>query len=128
MAKEEDSTIWVFVEEESTVESKSIGGQRSSEDIGGRFGPSPKQISDRVSHLFKKERIPLDAQALKSQMNGLMKVVGDLFDQAEQNKGMYLEEITLAVEVNAEGQIGLVGNGGKLGNTGGITMKFKRSQ
>ncbi|MBD1869323.1 hypothetical protein H6F95_18860 [Cyanobacteria bacterium FACHB-471] len=123
---EENSTIWVLVEKEEFIESSIIDGERSGEDTGGGYDCPPSVISDRVSRLFTKKRIPLDAQALKTQMNGLMQVVGDLFTQAEQNNGMCLDEVTLSVEVNAEGQIGLAGNGGKLGNTGGITMKFTR--
>jgi hypothetical protein len=37
-----------------------------------------------------------------------------------------LEEIELTVEVNAEGQLGILGNGGKAGGKGGIKLKFTR--
>lgn len=126
MMLEEDLTIWVFVEKEELVELPIVEGKRSSEDMGGGYDQQPNIISERISRFLKKDRIPLDAQALKSQMNGLMQVVGDLFAQAEQSSEMHLDEVTLSVEVNAEGQIGIAGNGGKLGNTGGITMKFTR--
>jgi hypothetical protein len=59
-------------------------------------------------------------------MDGLLNVVGELFGQADQQTGMKLNEVELSVEINAEGQVSLVGNGGKLGNTGGITLKFIR--
>ena len=39
---------------------------------------------------------------------------------------MQLNEVTLSVEINGEGQVSLVGTGGKLGNKGGITLKFTR--
>ena len=73
-----------------------------------------------------KKRVPLDAAALKAQMAGLLKVVGDLFDQAEEQTGMRLNEVELSVEINAEGQVSLVGTGGSVANKGGITLKFAR--
>lgn len=122
----DEVTIWVFAESEGAIASSGVDGERASADTGGSFAPSPSSVAQQVKGLLKKERVPLDAQALKRQMNGLMQVVGDLFRQAEQQTGMQLDEVSLSVEINAQGQIGIVGNGGKVGNSGGITMKFTR--
>jgi hypothetical protein len=81
---------------------------------------------ESVTKGSKRKRVSLDALALKEQMGGLLSVIGDLFDQADQQTGMKLSEVELSVEINAEGQVSLVGTGGKLGNTGGITLKFIR--
>ncbi len=86
-------------------------------------------ISTTLQHFPKivRKRVPLDAIALKSQMKGLLKVVGDLFEQAEQQPSdMVLDEMKLVVEINAEGQVSIMGNGGKLGDRGTIELKFKR--
>ncbi|MGF1538426.1 MAG: hypothetical protein ACFB4J_18345 [Elainellaceae cyanobacterium] len=97
-------------------------GGRSSQDIGGGFGsPATEQITKLV-----RKRVPLDAAALKTQMNGLLNVVGDIFVQADAQTGMQLSEVELSVEINGEGQVSIVGNGGKIANTGGITLKFTR--
>jgi hypothetical protein len=40
--------------------------------------------------------------------------------------GLQLDEVELSVEINAEGQLSIVGKGGKLGNSGGMTLKFMR--
>ncbi|MGB3614688.1 MAG: hypothetical protein WBA10_12920 [Elainellaceae cyanobacterium] len=97
-------------------------GSRSSDDIGGGFGsPAAEQITQLV-----RKRVPLDAAALKTQMNGLLSVVGDIFVQADAQTGMQLSEVELSVEINGEGKVSIVGNGGKIGNTGGITLKFTR--
>lgn len=37
-----------------------------------------------------------------------------------------LEEIEVAVEVSAEGEVSLLGNGGKVGGKGTLTLKLKR--
>jgi hypothetical protein len=42
------------------------------------------------------------------------------FSQADASTGLRLDEVELSVEISAEGQLSIVGNGGKLGNTGGI--------
>ena len=41
--------------------------------------------------------------------------------------GYALEEIELSLEVGAEGEIGLLGTGGKLSGKGSISLKLKRS-
>ncbi|MEO0406665.1 MAG: hypothetical protein AAF289_04870 [Cyanobacteria bacterium P01_A01_bin.135] len=97
-------------------------GSRSGEDIGGGFGPT---AAEQITKLVRK-RVPLDAAALKTQMNGLINVVGDIFAQADAQTGMQLSEVELSVEINGEGKVSIVGNGGKIANTGGITLKFTR--
>lgn len=121
----ESFPVWVIAETEQITEEIEIEGRRGGEDIGGGFGP-PREAVEAVRRLATRKRVPLDAQALRTQMEGLMSVVGDMFQQAEATTGMKLETVELSVEINAEGQVSLVGNGGKLGNTGGITLKFTR--
>lgn len=119
--------LWIVAETEETTETTVIEGERSGTDVGGGFGrPGSGSVTEAVTTVIKRKRVPLDARALKTQMDGLLSVVGDLFSQADQQTGMCLNEVELSVEINAEGQISLVGNGGKLGNTGGITLKFVR--
>jgi hypothetical protein len=110
----DSETLWIVVEE--PIE----GSRDSTVDTGGGYG-----FPEKLTNIFKK-RVSVDAALLKSQINGLLKVVGDLFEQAEQQTGMQLNEVTLSVEINGEGQVSLVGTGGKLGNKGGITLKFTR--
>ena len=117
----DESTIWIVVEESST--SASVSGSRESMDTGGGFG---SRVTDKVTSMMTK-RVPLDALALKAQIGGLLKVVSDIFDQAEQKAGMKLSEVELCVEINAESQVSLVGTGGKVASKGGITLKFTRS-
>jgi hypothetical protein len=76
----------------------------------------------------RRKRVSLDAQALKTQMESMLAIVNDLFSQADASTGLRLDEVELSVEISAEGQLSIVGNGGKLGNTGGIKLKFTRPQ
>ncbi|MDJ0702587.1 MAG: hypothetical protein QNJ46_04835 [Leptolyngbyaceae cyanobacterium MO_188.B28] len=122
----DENTLWIVTETEDAEEPIEIEGRRSSSDRGGGFGPS--RGIEAVKKIAKRQRVPLDAQALKTQMQGMLAIVNDLFDQATTQTGLQLNEVELSVEINAEGQVSLVGNGGKLGNTGGITLKFVRPQ
>ena len=123
-----DSKLYVVAETEEFTETTVVEettGTRGGSDTGGGFG-APESTLESITKGFKRKRVPIDALALKTQMDGLLNVVGELFDQADQQTGMKLSEVELSVEINAEGQVSLVGNGGKLGNTGGITLKFIR--
>lgn len=69
-------------------------------------------------------------QKLEAEMTHLLQVVERLFNRNEQqaNKqlGMQLDEIELAVEINGEGEVSLLGSGAKAGGKGAIKLKFKR--
>lgn len=120
-----ESKIWIIAETEEFTETTVVEGAREGTDTGGGFGSSESTF-ESITKGFRRKRVPIDALALKAQMGGLIAVVGELFDQADQQTGMKLNEVELSVEINAEGQVSLVGNGGKLGNKGGIKLKFSR--
>jgi hypothetical protein len=62
-------------------------------------------------------------------MDNLVGVVNRLFkrSQSQSLDEIVLNEIELAVEINGEGEISILGNGTKFGAKGAIKMKFKRS-
>ncbi|MEL6137074.1 MAG: hypothetical protein AAFR42_06655 [Cyanobacteria bacterium J06628_6] len=122
--------LYIITEVEETETVVTIDGQRDgSIDTGGGWDNEPKRSTAEIlTQKLRRKRVPLDAQALKTQMQGMLAIVNDLFDQAQPSDGLQLSEVELSVEINAEGQVSLVGNGGKLGNTGGITLKFTRPE
>ncbi|WP_414579668.1 hypothetical protein [Anabaena sp. CCY 9402-a] len=63
-------------------------------------------------------------------MTHFLEVVGRLFNRAEQqaNGGMQLDEIELSVEISAEGEVKLIGNGAKAGGKGAIKLVFRRQE
>ncbi len=122
-----ENTLWVVAETtEEIEETVEVEGRRSGGDRGGGFG-IPGRVFESAQVIAKHKRVPLDAKALKAQMQGMLSVVNELFDQTTTQTGLQLDEVELSVEINAEGQLSLVGNGGKLGNKGGIKLKFVRS-
>ncbi len=123
MKTEESPTVWIVTEVETTEKVEVPQGERGGRDIGGGFG---HRFTEQVTTIVRK-RVPLDAVALKSQVNSLLEVVGEVFEQASLQSGLLLDEVELSVEINAEGQVSIMGSGGKLGEKGAIKLKFKRS-
>ena len=117
----EESTLYFVVEEPA----ETVEGERGSEDVGGGFG----QVKQQVGNLIRK-RVPISVESLNKQMDGLMTAVNQMFTQAQKplQSGLELDEVELAVEVNGEGNLSILGTGGKAGGKGGITLKFKRVQ
>ena len=130
-----DDQIYFIVEEPIVEEVITVEGERSGRnDTGGGWGNAPRTSRrDALIELERKQqRVGIKASVLKAQMQEMINVVNDIFDQDPQglerqsNSGLKLEEITLSVQVNAKGELGILGTGGELGGAGGITMKFAR--
>jgi hypothetical protein len=122
----DDNNLWIMTEVEEVEETVEVEGRRSGTDRGGGFG-APETV-ETTRMVTRRKRVSLDAQALKTQMESMLAIVNDLFSQADASTGLRLDEVELSVEISAEGQLSIVGNGGKLGNTGGIKLKFTRPQ
>lgn len=121
-----DSSAQIYlVTEVETTETVEVrrGGRDGTIDTGGGYGPPP--VTETITKISR-QRVPLDAGALKTQMNGLLQVVNDVFEQATQQNGLQLDEVELSVEINAQGQVSILGSGGSLNNKGAIKLKFKR--
>ncbi len=123
----DDQSIVFFIESiKSPLEPQS--GARDGRDIGPQFGAAKRELVGQVQEL-----VEVPAERLKRQVDKLVGLVGLVFDQAEQqveqqrpDTRLHLDEIEMTVEVNGEGQLGILGNGGKAGAKGGIKLKFTR--
>lgn len=120
----DDNNLWIMTEVEEIEATVEVEGRRSSGDRGGGFG-TPETV-ETTRMVTRRKRVSLDAQALKTQMESMLAIVNDLFSEADASTGLQLDEVELSVEISAEGQLSIIGNGGKLGNTGGIKLKFTR--
>lgn len=121
---DEAAQLWIVTEIEKTETKEVVRGERGGVDRDGAY--SPPQVTGQVRTIVR-QRVPLDAVALKSQMNGLLQVVSSVFDQANSQAGLQLEEVELSVEINAQGQVSILGSGGSLSDKGAIKLKFKRA-
>ena len=115
--------IWIITGEAYAQEPKT-GARDSTRDIGGLLGSeTPEEIEEVVA----RERKPVEVEKLKREMKGFLQAMREMLDEAEPpDSKMCLDEVTLSVEINGEGQISLFGIGGKAGGKGGMTFKFKR--
>lgn len=109
----ESRGIWIISEDPSP--DSSTGGKGSGPSWGAPQGSSqPSRVS---------------AATLKANMDEFLSILEEALEQAERSQGrIRLDEVELAVEISGEGQIRLLGNGGKAGGKGSIKLKFKRVQ
>lgn len=103
------------------TEASEVGpGARSGDDIGGGFGPRPDGAAFRL--------VRVGAEGLRAQVGNLLDVVAYVFDQASEQSAVSLEQIELSIEISSEGQVSIMGTGGKAGSRGAIKLVFKRGK
>ena len=124
-----ENQIYIITEVEEKEEIVAVDDDRSGRDKGGGWDSSPSRGPvEAVRQIFKRRRVALDVQTLKTQMQDLLGVVNELFDPEQENltaqtkKGLELAEVTLSVEVNAKGELSILGTGGELGGSGGMRL------
>jgi hypothetical protein len=85
---------------------------------------------DAQNALGRLREVKLSPDLLERNMLAFLKIVGNLFRQADtvigQEADLRLDEVNLSVEISTEGEIKLVA-GGKAAGKGAIILKFKRS-
>ncbi|MFK0164476.1 hypothetical protein [Rhizobium sp. NPDC090279] len=94
-------------------------GSRGSDDIGGGFGSI-------LGSPFK--AVTLSADLLKTQMSNLLEVVSLVFDQSLASSTLALDEVQLSIEISSEGEVRILGSGGKIGGNGAIRLIFKKKE
>lgn len=120
---DEQRELWFVTDVETSETVEVVEGGRSSEDVGGGFGSS----AVRAVRKSLTQRVQISADDLKRQIGNLLTVVGDVFDQSRAETGIVLDAVELSIEISSEGQISILGSGGKLEGKGGIKLSFKRS-
>jgi hypothetical protein len=118
-----DQFIWIVVDE-AIVDSEPTG-KRDGQQRGNVFDDSnPVRTPGRRG-------MPVNVDKLEQGMTDFLQVVGRVLSHAQQRAGelagMELDEIELSVEVNGEGQLSLLGSGGKVGGKGAMTLKLASS-
>lgn len=97
-------------------------GSKDSQDKGASYNNKP-----RGSSKTKKVREFISAEMLKTQISGFLGVIEEVFSNNLQAASeMELDEISFSLDIDANGQVSLMGNGVEVGATGGIQVTFKR--
>lgn len=77
---------------------------------------------------FAQRRAQVSAETLQNNLKSFLASMETAMDGLPKIlSGYSLDEIELSLEVGAEGEIGLLGTGGKLSGKGSISLKLKRS-
>ena len=122
MSQENLETLWVIVDE--TPQTPQRDGSRDGTSSGNPW-------SRVASAVGVPQAVKVSTQKLEAEMSRFVKIVSKLFSHAEEQvnpqSGLQLDEIEVSVEINGEGEVKLLGTGGKAGMKGGITLKFKRT-
>ena len=70
----------------------------------------------------------IEVGKLQASLNSFLSAMESVLNGVPSELAKYkLDEMEIEVEVNAEGSVGLLGTGGKVGGEGSLTLKLKRS-
>jgi hypothetical protein len=73
-------------------------------------------------------RIEVKSETLQANLSKFLSAMGGVLDKIPKALGGYeIRELEIEVEVSAEGEISLLGTGGKLGGKGSLTLKLERN-
>ena len=129
-------TIWIITEETletstTTNETSTTRGARGSSDTGGQLSAETTEetiVSGKENKIVITRRKAMDVTKLKQEMKGFLQAMREILEEADQpNSKIQLHEVELSVEINGEGQVSLLGVGGKAGGKGTMTFKFKQN-
>ncbi|NJN91112.1 MAG: hypothetical protein HC833_18265 [Leptolyngbyaceae cyanobacterium RM1_406_9] len=119
-----ENYIWIVTDE-------NVRDTVSSGDRGGTTARNPFDQPMPPSLSGDRPGIPVPVEKLEKGVADFLDTMGRVLKQAQAKAqeigGMELDEIELSVEVNGEGQLSLLGSGTKVGGSGALTLKFKRS-
>ncbi|GAB4189309.1 MAG: hypothetical protein Fur006_30480 [Coleofasciculaceae cyanobacterium] len=123
MSEDNVETIWVVVDE--THQAPEEDGSRSVTSPGNPYSKRAVLPTEAT------KAVQVSTQKLEAEMSKFLQIVSKLFSRAEKQvnpqSGLKLDEIEVSVEINGEGEVKLLGTGGKAGTKGGITLRFKRT-
>jgi hypothetical protein len=130
-----DSFIWLVTADESLDQSPNYEppGSEPSYRIG-KGGPTVGQSLPGITQMPTAGPRPVQVEQAKLErgMTQFLGTMGRVLSRAQAAApdlgNMVLDEIELAIEISGEGEVRLLGSGGKFGGKGTMTLKFKRSE
>ena len=77
---------------------------------------------DRVQN-WRYGKYDVEVKEIKTQLSNFLASMQEILDGIpEKVTGYELESVDISVEINAKGTVSLLGTGGELGGTGGLTL------
>lgn len=126
-----DDYIWVMTDEAPTLAPEAArDGSREQTYAPNPYSPTLPTRTSKGGAVARAGRIPVPAakleQGLKQFLSVMERALRQGLESTGDGAGMELEEVELAVEVNGEGEVSLMGSGVKTGGKGAMTLKFKK--
>ena len=113
-------TIWIITGQTQIKEIPDSA--RTGKDRGGYLGD---EVEIEKTTVTKRQAVAVDK--LKQEMKSFLQAMREMLEEADTpDAKMQLDEVELSVEINGEGEVSLLGIGGKAGGKGAMTFKFKR--
>ena len=101
-------------------------GTDGSIRILGLEDPDDRSLFRRADE-FRYGRSGVAIETLQARITAFLDAMQTLIDKApEPQNGFALDQIQVAVEISAKGQLSILGTGGELAGKGGLTFTFKR--
>ncbi|NUN65569.1 hypothetical protein HCU40_12605 [Pseudanabaena biceps] len=117
-----DDELWIVTATSPNI-AESPTGQKNVTGSGNPYAP-PTVLGEEL----KESRVK--AETLAAQMSQFVRVIGRVFADAQKQinpeAGLQLDEVKLAVDISAKGEIKLLGTGIETSGKGAIELKFKR--
>lgn len=114
--------VWIVTDD--VIETEEATGGR---DSNAERNPYEDVDSQPVKSV--RRGVPVSAEKLQQGMVDFVSVMGKVLQQTKAQTGeltgLELDEVEIQVEVNGEGQLSLLGSGGKLGMKSAMKLKFK---
>jgi hypothetical protein len=139
---EQTISVTTYTDPEPITVPKAEGG-KSAKPIVPSWGDRLETGTDFWAETQRPVRRDVPVEAIERELQKLIVLMNRIFSQAEQSaedhlageppipqmldgKRLQLNEVSVAVEITAEGGLSILGAGGKFGGKGGITLKFAR--
>ncbi|MFN5857468.1 MAG: hypothetical protein ACK456_16505 [Pseudanabaenaceae cyanobacterium] len=121
-----DEELWIVTAKSDYSQETQPTGQKS-----GNHGGNPYDSKARGTASGEEvQGSRVKAESLAAQMSQFVRVIGRVFADAQKQidpqAGLQLDEIKLAVDISAKGEIKLLGTGVETSGKGAIELKFKR--
>lgn len=93
-------------------------------ESGAKFGGN----RHKVENVSEQVVVSMSSDTLRDNIQQFMKNINTAFSQLpeEEKSKFHLEEIEMSVKITVEGQVLLLGSGGKVGGEGSITLRLTR--
>lgn len=122
MTEQPEQYIWVITESE-------VRGDRSSDDPPRNPYDEPFATPGLATTRRPGTPVPVSKirQGMAEFLDGMGQVIQEAQAKAAEVGNMELDEIELAVEVNGDGQISLLGSGARVGGSSALLLRFRRT-